>query len=724
MTYLYWRGYSHAAGMAALTLTGVIPFIFIPRLFEHTVPQAIWIPFILALAISTVGWALLTLGASVALAVASYPGAYAEPYTVLISAMIAVLLVAARLTQERLLLDTLEAKRRAEQSAASAREAELRYRTLAAGTFEGIAVTQNDQFIDVNEQFLAMLGYTREEFTNISLRDVLPVEDQERVLPKIAGQRDFRVEHQAIRKDGHRILVEAHGQTIATGGRNLHITAIQDITQRKRAVQALAESETRFRRLFEANGCVMLLIDPSNGLILAANRAASAFYGHPPEHLIGMLATELNTVPPDELVVAWQQALSEERGCFDFHVRLASGRERDVEVYATPIEMDGKLVLFCIIHDVTDKKQADAMLLQSRKMEAIGTLAGGIAHDFNNILTSILGFNELIRGDMANRDVVAHCVEQVNAAANRAKDLVRQILAFSGQMPAKSSPIDLRQTAQEICQLVRAAAPATIEIALDLPPGRAMILATSIQLHQVLMNLCINAMDAIGKACGKITIALEHCDGGFQLSVADSGCGIPPEIQSRLFDPYFTTKGPGKGTGLGLSVVHGIVEDLGGTVTVESPAEGGARFVVRLPALAPVPAAPLSAERAAPEGSAVQSRHILVVDDEPQIAEVFHFYLAGRGHRVSATTASGDALGWIRSGQRFDVVITDHMMPGVTGIELARAVAECAPGTRVLLCSGRDDMIGDDEIAAAHIHGFLVKPFELEELAEMVERMV
>jgi signal transduction histidine kinase len=309
-----------------------------------------------------------------------------------------------------------------------------------------------------------------------------------------------------------------------------------------------------------------------------------------------------------------------------------------------------------VIRERRRREKAEAMLRQSQKMEAIGTLAGGIAHDFNNILASILGFTQLILLDPKNPDEVVEFARNVQSSGNRAKELVRLILTFSRQQPSNKMPIDLCQTLNEVYQLVLAVAPSTIKITLVLPPGRAMILGTTSEVHQILMNFCANAVDAISSHHGTISIVLARRDGGFDLSVTDSGCGIPEEIRPNIFDPFFTTKSVGKGTALGLSVVHGIVENLGGTISVESPPE--------------------------------------------------------------------EALGWIEKGERFDIVITDQTMPEVTGIELSRTIADCAPGTKVLLCSGRDGTIDYDEIATAHIDGFILKPLDLTELADTMQRLL
>jgi PAS domain S-box-containing protein len=437
----------------------------------------------------------------------------------------------------------------------------------------------------------------------------------------------------------------------------------------------------------------------------------------------------INVVHPDDRELVGQ-AMAESRGQrtsyeIDHRLLMRDGRikwvqERcitEFDAAGTPLRLHGTT------QDISERKQAEAMLLQSQKMEAIGTLAGGIAHDFNNILTGILGFNNLILGDIGNPEAVASHVHQIHTAGFRAKDLVRQILTFSRQMPSNKGPIDLCQVVNEVYQLVRTAAPANVKITLELPPGRAMILGSSVELHQVLMNLCLNSIDAIGGRNGSISIVLSYWDGTFYLSVTDSGCGISEEIRLKLFDPFFTTKSATGGTGLGLSVVLGIVEDLGGHISVETPLEGGARFIVRLPELESVVEEKSPVESLALHRSTIERRHILVVDDDPMVANLLQHFFERKGHRVSCCVVSADALEWIKRGDRFDIVITDQMMPDVSGIELARSIAQCSSGTKVLLCTGRDDLIDYDEIAEAQIDGFFLKPFDLEDLSDMVESL-
>jgi CheY-like chemotaxis protein len=372
-------------------------------------------------------------------------------------------------------------------------------------------------------------------------------------------------------------------------------------------------------------------------------------------------------------------------------------------------------------HDITTSKRTEAMLRQDMKMEAIGTLAGGIAHDFNNILTSILGYNHLILGDVRDPEALAMDVRQIHMAASRAKELTRQILTFSRDATDPKSPIDLAAEIFEASQFVKATVPKNITVALDLDVEGAVVMATPGMIHQIVVNLSTNAVDAIGDDHGRITLKLRRVDGGLEFSMTDTGEGIPVGMRERIFDPFFTTKEVGKGTGLGLSVVHGIVEDLGGRITVESPPEGGCRIVLRLPEADAEEALRIrSAPGCGVEGQA-KDRHVLVVDDEPSIVDMLRRFFERMGHRVTATSDSNGALALVQTVGQFDLVLADHMMPGITGITLARAIADQAPGTPVVLCSGRNDKVTLEEMRAARVAAFVLKPFNLVELADTVE---
>jgi PAS domain S-box-containing protein len=501
---------------------------------------------------------------------------------------------------------------------------------------------------------------------------------------------------------------------------------LTDITARKQAEKNLVTSQAQLKTLIQ-NAPIAIAMFDRNMDYLVTSSGWLAEFSRGYADLIGRNLYDVNPDIPAKWKHVHQQVLANATISNDDDVWIqADGSKHRLSWTVQPWTDETGAIGGMIIYaeNISEKKRTEAERVHSQKMEAIGTLAGGIAHDFNNILTSILGFAQLILFDAGNPDEVADYARKIQSSGNRAKDLVRQILAFSREQPSSKTPIDLCLVVNEVYQLVHSAVPSTIRVTLGLPPGRAMVLGSASELHQVLMNLCVNAVDAIGSQHGRVSIVLARCDGGFDLSVTDSGCGIAEEIRPRIFDPFFTTKSAGKGTGLGLSVVHGMVEHLCGDISLESPPEGGTRFVIRLPELASGEAEAVATQGMLPVQAEVRARHILVVDDEPHIVELLRQFFERKGHRVSATTVSKEALGWIRKGERFDIVITDQTMPDVTGVELARAIAECAPATKVLVCSGRDDTVDENEIAAAHIDGFILKPLDLSELAGTMERLL
>ena len=578
-------------------------------------------------------------------------------------------------------------------------------------------------------QFSAMLGYRPGELQPIpeSWENLVHPDDKPNIKGKLIDHfhgatprldHEYRLRH----RKGNWLWVRETAAVVTRDGQRATRMAgmVRDISERRKAGDRL-----RLMSTVVEQSPASVVITNSVGVIFYVNHMFETVTGYSYDEAFGqkpaIIASGLTPRHVYDQLWATITAGREWRG--ELCNRTKGGKLYWEEAFITQVRSsDGEVFYVGVKLDITARKQAETILLRSQKMEAIGTLAGGIAHDFNNILTSILGFNHLILGDIRDPDAVTRSVHQIHLAGSRAKDLVRQILTFSRQMPTQKSATDLCLAINEVYQLIRTAAPAHIKVTLELPPGNAMILATATQLHQVLMNLCVNAIDAIGGENGSIDVSLARRGGGFVLAVTDSGCGISPEVQPRIFDPFFTTKKTGMGSGLGLAVVHGIVEDLGGTISVENGVQGGARFVIGLPEVAAAPQENRVAEPQPADGSPpLHNRHILVVDDDAAIVDLLRHFFERMGHRVSASTVSSEALGWIHQGESFDIVITDQMMPDVTGIELARTIAQSMPGTKVLLCSGRDDNIDYDDVAMAEIDGFILKPFNLIELADTVE---
>ncbi len=406
---------------------------------------------------------------------------------------------------------------------------------------------------------------------------------------------------------------------------------------------------------------------------------------------------------------------------------------------------DGGTLWHGIISDITERKQAEeekktlqAHLQQAQKMEAIGTLAGGIAHDFNNILGAILGYAELAQEDSPPGSDIRADVDQVVRATHRAKELVKQILAFSRQAEAEHIPLQPALIVKEAVKMLRASLPTTIDLRQDIDAQTGLVLADPTQIHQVLVNLCTNAFHAMEETGGILTISLKStfltredlsCEqwvqpGAFvQLSIADTGPGIAPEIQKKMFDPYFTTKEVGKGTGMGLAIIHGIVKSYKGFVTCLSGPDNGTVFHVYLPVIGePVL---LEVESPPSEPAQLGNEHILFIDDEDILAEMGKVMLERLGYRVTVRKNSLEALNtFLNQPERYDLVITDQTMPGMTGIDLARRMLQIRPGMPIILCTGYSSLISEDKAKSLGIKGFAMKPLAKKDIAAIIRKVL
>ncbi|MDH3207523.1 MAG: ATP-binding protein [Gemmatimonadota bacterium] len=389
------------------------------------------------------------------------------------------------------------------------------------------------------------------------------------------------------------------------------------------------------------------------------------------------------------------------------------------------VEDAGLVRVWATASDVTDQRLAaleterlERELEHAQKMESIGAFAGGIAHDFNNLLLPIIGFTELAVADTGAEDeATRESLGQVLRASHRAADLVNQVLSVSRVQPRGDVAVRTQDVIREALGLIRPGLPTTLRIETSIDDACPPILGDPSRIHQVLMNLSSNAAQAIGSAHGSISISLRHDDcadplaapkGWVVLEVTDDGPGVAPKVLDRVFEPFFTTRTASGGTGLGLSVVHGIVTSYGGQVTIASPAGQGARVTVRIPATDGV-----SSTGVADDCTPSTSLRVLVVDDEEAVAEVTHLMLQSGGHAAVSETDPAAALERIKAAEgRFDVLLTDYTMPGMTGLELARAALSCDPRLRVVIMSGF--RLGSTDPGHGLVH--LPKPFTSDEL--------
>jgi PAS domain S-box-containing protein len=500
-----------------------------------------------------------------------------------------------------------------------------------------------------------------------------------------------------------------------------------------RVEKELRISRDEWESSFNAIEDIVTILD-KDMRILRANSAAAAYLGVGVEYLVGKYCYEV-----------FQQKASACDNCPEVmtlrdgqhHTGIVrhehSGRIFLVSTSAIHDEFGDLKNIVHVARDITVQKELEEELYQARKMEAIGTLAGGIAHDFNNILTSVLGYAELLRDDIIKGRATTDKVDKVIKGALRARDLVRQILTFSRRTMQKPLPLKPHLIISESLKLLRSSLPATIEIRQNIDKEGRMIVADPTKLQQVLMNLCTNALQAMENQKGVLTVYLRDMElsrhdllsdknlkpGAYvELSVSDTGCGIEDTNLKRIFEPYFTTRGHGMGCGLGLSLVHGIVRDHNGLIKVESEVGKGSTFRVYFPAVreaagreSKAPAEPVSAG----------TERILLVDDEEDVVDVQREGLTRLGYQVTISMDSGEAFQLFSANpDGFDLIITDQTMPNMTGVELVRKILAIRRDIPVILCTGYSTMVDEEEALATGIRHFVIKPVELAKLARLV----
>lgn len=402
-----------------------------------------------------------------------------------------------------------------------------------------------------------------------------------------------------------------------------------------------------------------------------------------------------------------------------------------------------KIGLKGVAQDITERKQSEeentklaGQLLQAQKMEAIGNLAGGIAHDFNNILASIIGFTELALEEAKPGSKQKADLREVYAAGLRAKELIKQILAFARKTEESTKPVEPGKIITEVLRLIRSSLPSTIEIRHEINSA-SRVMANPIQIHQVILNLCTNAAQAMSANGGLLSLSLRDVSaestGGelpagltaadyLEMSISDSGVGISPEIVDLIFDPYFTTKGVGEGTGMGLAMVKGIVEGYGGRIVVKSELGTGTAFTIYLPIIKNFRP---QEDPSIPASRSGENEHILLVDDEPQIVTMGRRMLENLGYRVTTATSSHSALKiFTEQSANIDLVITDMTMPRMTGDILVTELRKIRSDTPIILCTGYSERLGGDSFQKTEINALVYKPFSQAELTTIVREVL
>jgi PAS domain S-box-containing protein len=519
-----------------------------------------------------------------------------------------------------------------------------------------------------------------------------------------------------------------------TGEQGMIATGI-DITERKRA-----EDEVKMLATAVEQAAGNIVITDAEGLVTYVNAAFVRSTGHGRDQMLGRNLKEFRAQRGDPAFQEriWGQLAQGE--AWSGIVEEATSFETTIlkEMTISPItNAEGKITGYVSVsRDITHERQLESQLRQAQKMEAIGTLAGGIAHDFNNMLAAILGFTKISLDSLDPSDPLAENLTHVLTASNRARDLVKQILTFSRRSDTEVKPVRVQLIVREVLKLLRASFPSTVDIRLNISSSSGLVLADPIQIHQVLMNLCTNAEHAMRGRDGVLDVSLiEQVLGEeepakpadlppgryLRLSVRDNGHGMDQGTRDRIFDPFFTTKKGGEGSGMGLSVVHGIVKNLGGTITVYSKPDAGTIFHVYLPRIGLGIGEEKIEEVQPPRGT----ERILFVDDEDLLARLGAKHLRDLGYMVSGHTNSTEALAdFHQTPQRFDLVVTDQTMPNLTGTELARKIREVRPDLPVILITGFSTGIAEAQAQAVGVHSCLLKPVVASDLGFAVRRAI
>lgn len=500
----------------------------------------------------------------------------------------------------------------------------------------------------------------------------------------------------------------------------------------------LMESESRSRIILQTAMDGFWRVD-SRGRLLEVNDAYCKMVGYDHAELLTMTIHQLEAnESAQEIDNHIREVLSGETGCFETRHLRKDGGYVTLEV-CNQVHCEGdtkEIVVF--LRDITDRKRMDeerkkmqVQLQQSQKMEAIGTLAGGIAHDFNNILGAIIGYAEMIRDDCQPDTTTAHDIQQVLKAGNRAKELVKQILAFSRRTEIKKIPIQPAIIVKEAINLLRSSLPSTISIEMAIDPQAGIILGDPSQIHQIIMNLFTNAFHAMEMKGGTISVSLQkkvllqdnfsQPKNFIQLSIRDTGVGISPEILGQIFDPYFTTKPIDQGTGMGLAMVHGIVQSYGGSIVCDSRLEEGTVFHITLPAIEDHA---LIEDKSRGQLSVGKER-ILLIDDERMLLDMGKTMLERLGYHVTAKNNSFEALAAFQNEPEvFDLVITDQTMPGMTGSDLSRCILQIRPDIPIILCTGYSSIIAEEKAKALGIKGFIMKPFSKKDISTVIRKIL
>ncbi len=636
---------------------------------------------------------------------------------------------------------------------------EQQYRTVFEGIIDGLVLINAEGIVvDANQAMLDMDGFERSEVIG-----KLPPTYTDRVM--IDGHREFirralaseplKNEFYFKRKDGSRYYGEVRPIPIIHNNEPHALLLVRDISEQKAQHAALTQSEDRLRATIATALDSIIAMDEA-GKIIDFNPAAEACFGYTREEVIGRALDEV-VIPPNMRKAhraGLKKYLATGEGPYlgtriEVEAMRKDGAILQAELAISVAGDEGDKIFIGYLRDISEQKRAaeqserlEAQLRQAQKMEAIGHLTGGVAHDFNNILTSILGYVTLARDYVENHgdEKLDRYLDRAERAGGRARDLIAQMLTFSRGQQGERKEVNLASLVEESLTLLESSLPASIEMTSEFPQSVPPVSIDPVHFEQILVNLCINARDAMNGA-GSLAVSLgerrvrdlvcsgcrDTIEGRFaELSVTDNGPGIEPAIIERIFEPFFTTKDVGKGSGMGLSTVHGIVHDHDGHAIVDSTVGRGTTLRVLLP-ISHTPAAVETdvAEPISRQESELLDGHVLVVDDSVEVGEYIEDLLNVWGLEVSLINDPIVAKETIlKNPTVFDLVITDQTMPRLNGLELATAVHDVAPDLPIFLYTGYSESVTEEIALAAGVRAFLEKPLDTSRLRALVREVL
>ena len=597
------------------------------------------------------------------------------------------------------------------------------------------------KFLDVNVNAEELLGFSRNELLKMGFADIVDPQDLARhtlMQQELGAGKSLVVERRYIRKDRSTVPVEINATVLPE---NKHLAIVRDITQRKLMEEALLQSEQQNRAIINAVPDLLFRIN-KDGILLEYRAGDESELFLPPKEFLGKNISDV--LPPNvanpALEAIQKTLLSGKTESFEYSL-LIGGRTR---FYEDRIVALSKTEVLSVIRDITDRKVAEEergkleeQLLRAQKIESLGTLAAGIAHDFNNILNIIMGNASLLSTHEENEDKRKRRIKAITEATDRGTQLVTQLLAFARKSEIRQKSVSLNDFIRDTSKLIEETFPKTVSLAFELEPNLPPITADPNQLHQVLLNLSVNARDAMPEG-GRLTFTTRYVSSEeirerfpqappgphVAFTVLDNGMGMDEETRSRIFDPFFTTKEMGKGTGLGLAVVQGIIQSHNGFVDVKSELGGGSEFAVYLPA-AEIPAEKQSESGLDGAWKRGNNELILFIEDEALALEATTDFLVAAGYTLLTATDVEQGLSLYTDHQQdIALVLSDYGLPKFNGEEVFNRIRTIKPDIRFILITGFLEQEIRDRLMEKGVQEIVTKPYKLPELLSTIRKVL